>query len=125
MHVDLFDLIKSVREGSDFDNKLALEWGNQAWQLVEQRYSPAPCAVQLIKRMIDFDPCARPDVKAVIDSPVFDGVRRRPVRLSERPVSENFDRDIAALGSEEQKADAVKQAMRVLMAQIDESCKRI
>ena len=53
-------------------------------------------------------------MKTVIEDPVFDSVRKRPLRLAsnqKNAVRESFDRDIAALSSEEEKAEAVKQAI--------------
>lgn len=114
MHVDLFELLESVRGGTDFEARLALEWGVQAWELVSSKYAPPEGLLKVLGRMIDFDPCARIDVKSVIENPVFDLVRKRPLRLASNQkitVRESFDRDIAALSSEEQKADAVKQAI--------------
>jgi serine/threonine protein kinase len=116
MHVDLFELIDSVRSGSEYEDKLALEWGNQAWQLVGQKYSPCGRVLGLAKKMIDFDPSSRIGVAAIIADPLFDNVRRRPVRVSGRKVQESFDKEIGALNGDDKKAAAVKQAILDMMS---------
>ena len=114
MHVDLQELASDVEQGTDFDDKLASEWGRQAWSCISDIYSPGTETLNLAKGMIAFDPTQRWSVDKVINDSVFDPVRKYLELDSGTPpngVTENYDEEISLLESDSAKAAAVKAAI--------------
>ena len=115
MHLDLEDLIEGVRVGTDFDDRIVHEWSRQAFDTVLDVHSPGTDVVELAKSMIAFDPETRATMEGVINSPVFDCVRKFVEKSQPAPprdsVIEHFDEEISTLSSDREKASAVKTAI--------------
>jgi serine/threonine protein kinase len=118
MHLDLDEVADGVHQGTDFDDQVVREWGNQVWKNIEEVYSPSCEVIGLTKGMVAFDPETRLSVPTVLSNAVFDPVRKylEESHRIETSVVENYDEEISRAGeSDEARAAAVKAAIWELM----------
>jgi serine/threonine protein kinase len=106
IHLHLGELLVSLTNEADFEDKLAMEWSRQSWVAIETVYAPSKKVLEIARRMVDFEPGDRCTIDEALI--VFGG---NIEEIRAEPVLENFDKEISMLSSDQARADAVKAAI--------------
>jgi serine/threonine protein kinase len=112
IHLDLEELRDTLVEEEGFEDKLAMEWSRQTWASIKSVYSPSEALVELGKRMVSFDPACRCGIREALE---FLGETSTCEESFGEPIRESYNQHISTLSSDEEKAEAVRNAIRELV----------
>ena len=115
IHLDLDDVRDELIGEVGFEDKLAMEWSRQTWAQIKNVYGPSEDLIEMGKKIIAFDPSQRCCLSEALA--FLGGEKIRGDSSQSQLVEERFNQEISALSSDEERAEAVKKAIRDMVNQ--------